>query len=186
MAWREGVWELRYQPIAVAVQQIGSAPSAVAWDVLHVGGIILPLCALSLAAALIGLRRRSAAWLSLIVLIGTFYVGLRAVYLDPRYGGDDSELWAALRAIESALRESDILLVNSDAYRPFIANYYKGDNPAYVIPTPDGETVDPDNPPWIVSTNLKTRQSVLSVAFCALGRAQPTLAVPDRIHALYT
>lgn len=157
VAWREGVWELRYQPIAVAVQQIGSAPSAVAWDVLHVGGIVLPLCALSLALALIGLRRRVAVWLSFVALIGTFYIGLRAVYLDPRYGGDDSELWAALRAIESALREGDILLVNSDAYRPFIANYYKGDNPAYVIPTPDGETVDPDNPPWIVSANPEKR-----------------------------
>lgn len=157
VAWREGVWDLRYQPILVTLQQIGSAPSAVAWDVLHVGGVILPLCALSLALALIGLRRRVVAWLSLAALIGTLYIGLRAVYPDPRYGGDDSTLWSALRLIEATLKPGDVLIVNSDAYRPFIANYYKRGNPAYVIPTPEGETVDPDNPPRILSANPEAR-----------------------------
>jgi hypothetical protein len=157
VAWREGVWDVRYQPILVTLQQIGEAPSAVAWDVLHVGGIILPLCALSLGLAFLGLWRRSLAWLSLLALIGTLYIGLRVLYADPRYGGDNAELWSALRVIEAALKDGDFLLVNSDAYRPFIANYYKGANPAYVIPTPEGETVDPDNPPAVISANPEKR-----------------------------
>lgn len=157
VAWREGVWDVRYQPILVTAQQIGSAPSAVAWDVLHVGGIVLPLCALSVGMAALGIWHRLMAWLSLPVLAVTLYIGLRAVYADPRYGGDNPELWSALRAIESALREGDVLIINSDAYRPFIANYYKRNNPAYVIPTPEGETVDPDNPPRVVSANPEER-----------------------------
>jgi hypothetical protein len=157
VAWREGVWDLRYQPILVTLQQIGSAPSAVAWDVLHVGGVVLPLCALSLAVAALGARHKRMAWLSLPVLAATLYIGLRALYPDPRYGGDDSTLWSALRLIESTLKSGDVLIVNSDAYRPFIANYYKRSNPAYVIPTPEGETVDPDDPPPIVSANPEER-----------------------------
>ncbi len=157
VAWREGVWDVRYQPILVTWQQIGHAPSAVAWDVLHAGGVVLPLCALSLVLALIGLRRPSLAPLSALALIATLYIGLRAVYPDPRYGGDDPDLWAVLQTIEAALKAGDVLIVNSDAYRPFIANYYKRSQPVYVIPTPEGETVDPDNPPLIVSANPEKR-----------------------------
>lgn len=157
VAWREGVWDVRYQPIGVTLRQIGSVPSAVAWDVLHVGGIVLPLCALSVAIAALGLRQRHIALLSVPFLVLTLYLGLRAVHADPRYGGDNPELWSALRVVESALRSGDVLLVNSDAYRPFIANYYKSSAPAYVIPTPEGETVDPDNPPPVVSANPEQR-----------------------------
>lgn len=157
VAWREGVWEVRYQPIWVMLQQIGSVPSAVAWDVVHVGGVVLPLCALSAAAALIGVQRRRAAWLSVPLLLITFYVGLQAVYADPRYGGDNPDLWAALSVLENTLREGDVLLVNSDAYRPFVTNYYKGVQPAYVIPTPEGESVDPVQPPYVISANPEER-----------------------------
>ncbi|MBO9310392.1 MAG: hypothetical protein J7551_11490 [Chloroflexi bacterium] len=157
VAWREGVWDVRYQPIWTTLRQIGSTPSAVAWDVLHVGGVVLPLCGLSAALAIFGLQRRGLALLSLPCLALTLYFGLRAIHPDPRYGGDNPELWSALRAIEAALRPGDVLLVNSDAYRPFIANYYKSSAPAYVIPTPEGETVDPNNPPPVVSANPEQR-----------------------------
>jgi hypothetical protein len=157
VAWREGVWDVRYQPIWTTLRQIGSAPSAVAWDVLHVGSVVLPLCALSGALALLSLRRRRMALLSLFFLTLTLYLGLRAIGADPRYGGDNPELWSALRAIEATLKAGDVLLVNSDAYRPFIANYYKGSTPVYVIPTPEGETVDPDHPPAVVSANPEQR-----------------------------
>ncbi|MCE7948624.1 MAG: hypothetical protein DYG88_14460 [Chloroflexi bacterium CFX4] len=157
VAWREGVWDVRYQPIWVMLRQIGSVPSAVAWDVVHVGGVVLPLCALSAAVALIGMRRWRAAWLGVALLLITFYVGLRAVYADPRYGGDNPDLWAALGVLEGTLYEGDVLLVNSDAYRPFITNYYKSTQPVYVIPTPEGESVDPVNPPAVVSTNPEER-----------------------------
>jgi len=157
VAWREGVWDVRYQPIWTTLRQIGSAPSAVAWDVLHVGGVVLPLCALSAALAIFGLRQRGLALFSLPCLALTLYLGLRAIHSDPRYGGDNPELWSALRAIEAALKPGDVLVVNSDAYRPFIANYYKGSAPAYVIPTPEGETVDPDHPPPVVSANPEQR-----------------------------
>jgi hypothetical protein len=157
VAWREGVWDVRYQPIWTTLRQIGSAPSAVAWDVLHVGGSVLPLCALSVALAALGLWRRYVALLSALFLALTLYLGLRAVHADPRYGGDNPELWSALRVVEATLKAGDVLLVNSDAYRPFIANYYKGNAPAYVIPTPEGETVDPDNPPAVVSANPEQR-----------------------------
>jgi hypothetical protein len=125
--------------------------------VLHVGGSVLPLCALSAALAMLGLRQRRMALLSLLCLTLTLYLGLRAVSADPRYGGDNPELRSALRAIEATLRAGDVLLINSDAYRPFVANYYKGSAPAYVIPTPEGETVDPDHPPAVVSANPEQR-----------------------------
>jgi hypothetical protein len=157
VAWREGVWDVRYQPIGTTLRQIGSAPSAVAWDVLHVGGVVLPLCALSVALAMLGLRRQRMALLSLLFLTLTLYLGLRAIHADPRYGGDNPELWSALRTVEATLKAGDVLLINSDAYRPFIANYYKSSAPAYVIPTPEGETVDPDNPPAVVSANPEQR-----------------------------
>ncbi|GAB4552074.1 MAG: hypothetical protein OHK0023_19610 [Anaerolineae bacterium] len=156
LAWEDGVWDIRYHALRANWEEIGDAPSAIAWDVTGTGLIILPLC---LMLGLIGgwiIARRRRAWLVLLLPMA-FYFMLRVIYLDPRYGGDQAQLWDALMRLEQVARTGDAVILNSPVYRPFFMSYYHLETPIYMLDTPKGETIDPNQPPEIVSDHPEER-----------------------------
>lgn len=161
VAWQQGVWDVRYNAIRVNFDLIGDTPSAIAWDVTHRAGDVLPLCALAAAISVAALAGRVAPrvmWIALpVTLLLMAGFGLRAVYRDPRLGAQDPALWQALEHIQTDMQPGDTILLNSPDYRAFFMNFYKGRGPIYAIPTAQGETVDPDEPPFVVSDNPEER-----------------------------
>ena len=174
VAWREGVWDVRYHPIPALIGQIGRAPSALAWDVMGTPGIAVLCLATAGIAAYAAIRpRRRYALIAAVSVIGVIGIGLRVYYPDVRYGGDDPALREMLGKV-AALPPGQAVILGSPVYRPFMLNYYKGTAPLYTLPVAQGETVDPVNPPYIVSAyNEEQTDPIFQVVLARLALRHP-------------
>ncbi len=139
-----------------------------AWIRVGVGAAWQPLSALVvIAAAVAGLvfwsraariDRRSAFWQGtglVLLTVASLWLGLRCIYPDPAYLGDQTKLHGLLSLIDEQTQAGDILVLSNPAYREFFMNYYRGaDVPVYTLPMAPGEQPSPGQPPEVVSTNL--------------------------------
>ena len=101
----------------------------------------------------------------LVGLAGAFYVGLRGIYRDPAYLGDQERLHALLGLLDERLQPQDIVVLTSPVYREFFMNYDRDPRgPVYTLRTALGEQFGPDQPPEVTNTNpdwlLESRISV--------------------------
>ncbi|MFN8421514.1 MAG: phospholipid carrier-dependent glycosyltransferase [Anaerolineae bacterium] len=166
LPWVDGTWNPLYLPHLVTAHQ-ASAPTEIAWMATG-AGVVLPLClalallsllALSTTSRRLTISARSfssglstfSKLILLPTLLLTLYLGLRAIYVDPRYGADNPSLWTALDTITNQSRAGDALILDNRTYRPFFMNYYRGDAPIYVLPNPPGEVLEPGKPPDVIS-----------------------------------
>lgn len=166
--WEDGTWTLAYVPAVIVPQQLGRVPSDIAWLITPSARYVAALCVLVTVLGGVGLWRRSFLRLLLLthqakavyacVLIGSvlilFGAGLRAYFVDPRYGGTDANARAVLEAVTRDVRPGDAVLLNDQAYRPYFMNYYKGRTPIFLLPDAPGEVALPGIPPEIVSDHL--------------------------------
>ncbi len=166
--WQDGVWNLLYTPITVSAHQSGS-PSPIAWVVNGSGVIVVPLCLVAAGIAIYALLTRCPSrrrfWLSAgaVALSAAImlYGGLLTYYHDPRYIGNNPDVWPALWSVVDHLnaetRPGDAVLLNDGAYRDLVMNYYKRREPVYLMPIAPGERLDKDQPPEIVTDNPEER-----------------------------
>jgi len=166
--WREGVWNLRYIPQVVQLRRVGDAPSPLAW-IQNSGAwmVVLPLCALVLAfngTVILGKIRPRRVWQSAavaVVLMGSaalmFAGGLLTYNRDPRYGGNDPSLVTVLNTLKTQSAPGDVILLGNLTYRLFFMNYDKLSLPIYVLPQSEGERLQPDKQPYVVSNLSEER-----------------------------
>lgn len=152
--WREQLWSVEWSPIAVFLDLFGEGPLDVAWAyATNIHAWYLPLfsgllAGLALIAGLAWLCFELRGWRPLALtaaaliagLAFTLGAGLYVVRLDPRYYGDFAPTRDLLDRLEPALREGDVVLLNTDAYTEFFMNYYRAeDAPVYTLPLSPGE-----------------------------------------------
>jgi len=164
--WQAGTWELNYVPVTVLLRLIanGQTDTDLAWQVNGAGGMAIVCGALMVVTAIALLlvnsarKRQVQEGILSIALLATLLLvlalGLFAYRADPRYGGGDPTLQAALDTLKANLQPGDAVLLNDRAYRPFFMNYYKATNPIFLLPDAPGEVSVPGNPPQVVSSNL--------------------------------
>jgi hypothetical protein len=155
VGWIDGTWNLHYIPQVVLPQIVNQAPLDSAWWVNRVWGVVL----LALLVGMLGViqllaPRRRLTWFAAFGLVALFYVGLRSIYLDPRYGGNDPSPAAALEAVYANTQPGSAILLATEAYRPYFMNYYKGRAPIFQLPPSPGEVDIPGVPPKITAHNL--------------------------------
>jgi Dolichyl-phosphate-mannose-protein mannosyltransferase len=158
VAWQQGVWDVRYYAPAVVLRQSPSTALSPAWS--HTDQRWLPWLALLIALLAVWSAWNQARWRIAFAALATMLcliVGLRGFYEDPRYGGQDPILAQILAILNTQAGVDDAIILENRAFRLFMMNYYKGPARVFALPDAGGETINPNEPPYIVSDLMEER-----------------------------
>lgn len=90
----------------------------------------------------------------LLLLPLLIYLGLRALYPDSLYLGNDQSLDNILPVLEAHTRSGDIVLLADTKYEPYLLNYDKSAVPRVItLPDQPGERSNSNDTPKIISTD---------------------------------
>ncbi len=165
--WQGGTWRISHSPLAVTPGLILREPLDFAWLRVDGAGYWQPGAAVLLVlAAAIGLwfvvrRQWRLSWralgalavIAVIGLAGAFYLGLRSIYRDPAFMGDQDKLHDLLATLDEHVHPDDIVVMTNPDYRNFVYNYYRSDALFYILRVAPGEQPSPEQLPEVVSTN---------------------------------
>lgn len=99
--------------------------------------------------------RRRWIWGLPVALIILSVMGLRLIYDDPLYFGDNIALDAAASELDQQEQSGDVLLLNDPLYDPYFLNYRPFDEVRVIsLQTPLGERGSFEQIPQVVSDNL--------------------------------
>lgn len=167
IAWEGATWNPGHAPALVVPGLLPDNPLDFAWLRAADAGLWLPITALLLVVGAVWglwrlrretpLSRRGLIAAALVLLVstgGSLYLGLRSIYADPEYLGDQAKLHDLLPIMDAQFQADDILILTNTAYKFFFLNYYREqDIPAYTLPAAPGEQPSPDQPPGIINNN---------------------------------
>ena len=158
-AWTIGLWSLLFSPILghwrmifegtlpdfAWVQYSGDGPDWILAIVLltSVAGIVFLLY--KLASVEVG--RLFASFVSFLLVIGVIaltFLGLRRVYFDQRYQGNNSDLHVMRTEIENTVLPDPVIFLNNRTYFDYMLNFYKGDSVWYTLELNPNELIDND------------------------------------------
>ncbi|RMG76452.1 MAG: hypothetical protein D6711_03865 [Chloroflexi bacterium] len=99
--------------------------------------------------------RRRWLWGLPVVLFVMIGVGLKLIYVDPAYWGQNQALIAASVELDQQEQPGDVLLLNDPLYQPFFFNYRLFDKARVVsLQTSPGERGSFEQVPAVVSDNV--------------------------------
>ena len=108
-----------------------------------VAGIVFLLY--KLASVEVG--RLFASFVSFLLVIGVIaltFLGLRRVYFDQRYQGNNSDLHVMRTEIENTVLPDPVIFLNNRTYFDYMLNFYKGDSIWYTLELNPNELIDND------------------------------------------
>lgn len=163
--WEEGAWSLRWSPLAVHLELLGTIKPDIAWLYAAGSSWLLPLLAGVLAALAVSwlwwwvLRRERRPRMVITTLASLFAaaalvlgLGMYAIRLDPRYWGDFDRTRDLLAAMDDRLDADDVVVLSDFTYTDFFMNYYKRRAPVvYTLPQSPGEQPSPEQPAAVTS-----------------------------------
>ncbi len=160
--WGGGLNLVAYLRWVVIPGLWATTPLDTAWTRIGVPGFLALFGLLAAASAYLLRRLLNPArdlrvgWIAALVLglLLSVGLGLRAIYRDPAFMGDNEALNQMLPVIESEAQPGDVLLLSDLSYERFFANYAKFNAPRVVSqPFQPGEQPSPEQPPQVVSDN---------------------------------
>ena len=160
--WTGGLNLVEYLRWVVIPGLWSHTPLDIVWTRLNIPGFIAFFALLATMATFVLCRLlRSAArvqrwWLVLLILGFLFAtgLGLRTIYIDPEFQGDNQALQQILPVIEFETKPGDVLLLSDLSYERFFSNYAGFDYPRVVsLPFQPGEQPSPEQAPQVVSDN---------------------------------
>lgn len=168
LEWSGGLNAVQYLRWVLIPQAWHQYPLDIAWLRVNTPVWALALLAVLLCAAL-SLKqllamnveasppRHKRAILGLVALyVAVLSVGLRLIYPDPLFNGDNTTLHELLPVIRAEMTADDVLLLSNRAYASFFLNYGKHLPPRIIgLPDAPGEQPSPEQPPLTTSPNTE-------------------------------
>ena len=156
-AWTIGLWSVLFSPILGHWRMIidGTLPDF-AWAqhsmdgpdwilaivlLTSIVGIVLILYKVA-SNEVSGFFASSVSFLMVISVIALTFVGLRRVYFDQRYQGNNSALHVMRTEVETTKLPDPVIFLNNRTYFDYMLNFYKGDSIWYTLELNPNELID--------------------------------------------
>ena len=167
-AWTVALWSVLFSPIVGHWRMMieGTVPDF-AWVQHSLEGpdwMLVTLLVMSLVSfvwllykvASLEVSRLLSACLSSLILFTVLtltFIGLRRVYFDYRYQGNNSALHAMREALENTTLPDPVIFLNNRTYFDHMLNFYKGDSVWYTLELNPNELIEKDTELPDASTN---------------------------------
>ena len=167
-AWTVALWSVLFSPIVGHWRMMieGTVPDF-AWVQHSLEGpdwMLVTLLVMSLVSfvwllykvASLEVSRLLSACLSSLILftvLALTFIGLRRVYFDYRYQGNNSALHAMREALENTTLPDPVIFLNNRTYFDHMLNFYKGDSVWYTLELNPNELIEKDTELPDASTN---------------------------------
>ncbi len=167
-AWTVALWSVLFSPIVGHWRMMieGTVPDF-AWVQHSLEGpdwMLVTLLVMSLVSfvwllykvASLEVSRLLSACLSSLILftvLALTFIGLRRVYFDHRYQGNNSALHAMREALENTILPDPVIFLNNRTYFDHMLNFYKGDSVWYTLELNPNELIEKDTELPDASTN---------------------------------
>ena len=167
-AWTVALWSVLFSPIVGHWRMMieGTVPDF-AWVQHSLEGpdwMLVTLLVMSLVSFVwllykvtsLEVSRLLSTCLSSLILftvLALTFVGLRRVYFDHRYQGNNSALHAMREALENTTLPDPVIFLNNRTYFDHMLNFYKGDSVWYTLELNPNELIEKDTELPDASTN---------------------------------